>query len=94
MVSKSTKLDNWPIGLFGDPVLKNTEEALLYARLIWKSVEHQGFLVTLRSRLHKACVALLNEKDPDFDLCSSLACLAQFYRECLEECNRIHEDHE
>lgn len=94
MVSKSTKLESWPVGIFGDPVLRGTTEAYLYARLIWNSAEHKGFLISLRSRLQRACVTLLNEKEPDFDLCSILACLSQFYRECLEECKRIQEDHE
>jgi len=77
MVNKSTKLSDWPVGIFGDPVLKDTMEARLYARLIWQSVEHKGFLIALRSRLQKACVTLLNEKEPDFDLCSCIACLSQ-----------------
>ncbi len=86
-------LEEWPTGIFEDPVLKSTNDAYLYAKLIWNSVERQGFLVDLRSRLQKACVILLNDKNPDFDLCSCLACLSQFYRECLEECARIKEDH-
>lgn len=94
MVSRYTKLDNWPVGIFGDPILKGTDEAFWYAQLIWKSIEHQGFLIALRSRLQRACVTLLNDKKPDYDLCSCLACLSQFYRECLEECKRIKEDHE
>lgn len=87
-------LEEWPTGIFGDPILKDTHEAFLYAKLIYRSVERQGFLVVLRTRLQKACVTLLNEDDPDFDLCSCLACLSQFYRECLEECKRIQEDHQ
>jgi len=94
MVCKSTKLSDWPTGIFGDPVIKDTMEARLYAKLIWQSVEHKGFLITLRSRLQKACLTLLNNEEPDYDLCSCLACLSQFYRECLEECARIQEDHE
>ncbi len=86
-------LEEWPTGLFGDPVIKSTTDAFLYAKLIWNSVERQGFLGDLRIRIQKACVTLLNEEDPDFDLCSCLACLSQFYRECLEECKRIEEDH-
>ena len=94
MVCPGTKLSNWPTGIFGDPVLTDTMEARLYAQLIWQSVEHKGFLIQLRGRLQKACVTLMNAKDPDYDLCSCLACLSQFYRECLEECARIQEDHE
>ena len=94
MVCRSTTLENWPLGIFGDPILKGTEEAYLYARLIWQSTEHKLFLIQLRARLQKACLSLLNEKEPDFDLCACLACLSQFYRECLEECKRIQEDHE
>jgi len=94
MVCKSTTLFNWPTGIFGDPVLKSTDDSVMYARLIWQSVEHKGFLITLRSRLQKACLTLLNNEEPDYDLCSCLACLSQFYRECLEECARIQEDHE
>ncbi len=87
-------LEEWPTGIFGDPVLKSTSDAFLYARLIWQSVERQGFLVDLRNRIQKACVTLLTDQNPDFDLCACLACLSQFYRECLEECERIKEDHE
>ena len=61
MVCKSTTLIDWPIGIFGDPVLKNTTEAYFYARLIWQSPEHKGFLIQLRSRLQRACLSLLNE---------------------------------
>ena len=94
MVLPLVNLEDWPTGIFGDPVLKNTTDAYLYARLIWQSVEHKGFLIQLRGRLQKACVTLLNDSEPDYDLCSCLACLSQFYRECLEECDRIQEDHE
>lgn len=92
MLVMRTNLDNWPVGLFGDPILRNTEDALTYASLIFKLSDKQDFLNTLRNRVRKSCDALLKEKDPDYDLISSLACLSQFYRECLEECKRLQEE--
>lgn len=91
MVLALISLEDWPIGLFGDPVLKSTDDAFLYAKLIWQSVERKEFLISLRNKVRKSCETLLKDEDPDYDLISSLACLSQFYRECLEECKRIQE---
>lgn len=92
MLVMRTNLDNWPVGLFGDPILRNTEDALTYASLIFELSDKQDFLNTLRNRVRKSCDALLKEKDPNYDLISRLACLSQFYRECLEECKRLQEE--
>lgn len=89
MVDNNANLDKWPVGLFGDPVLKSTEDALTYAQLMYNQPDKYDFVVTLRNRVRKSCETLLNDKDPDYNLVSSLACLSQFYRECLEECDRL-----
>jgi len=92
MLVMKTNINNWPCGLFGDPILRSTEDAFIYASLMFKLPDKLDFLKTLRNRVRKSCETLLNDKDPDYNLISSLACLSQFYRECLEECTRLQEE--
>lgn len=89
MTPKKVLLDCWPVGLFGEPVLTSTDDSLTYAQLMYNMPDKYDFLVTLRNRVKKSCETLLKDKDPDYNLISSLACLSQFYRECLEECDRL-----
>lgn len=92
MIVMRTNLNNWPCGLYGDPILRSTDDAFLYASMIFKLPDKQDFLKTLRNRVKKSCNTLLDDKDPDYDRISVLACLSQFYRECLEECERLQEE--
>lgn len=92
MVDKSTTLGNWPKSDSGEPVLNSTNDAFLYAALIYNELDKQSYLFSLRIAYKKATTALLDADEPDFDLASVCACKCQFFRECLEECKRLREE--
>lgn len=93
MVDIKKTLSGWPVGTFGNPILRSTEDSLLYAQLIWYLDDQQDLIITLRNKLRKSFDILINAKVLDYNRLSAMACLSQFYRECLEECKRIQEDH-
>jgi len=92
MIDKSTTLGNWPRSVSGEPMLRNTNDAFLYAKLICTLGDKQAALFNLRIGYLKAAEAILDCDEPDFDLASVCACKSQFFRECLEECKRIQEE--
>jgi len=91
MVDKSTTLGTWPKSDSNEPIFNSTDEAFLYAALIYRLPEKQNYLFSLRVAYKKATTSLLDAVEPDFDLASLCACKCQFFRECLEECKRLRE---
>jgi len=94
MIYPLTDLNSWPLMENGQPFLKTSNEALLYAQLIYERPDKQKHLAICRAGIHKAIYQERDNKDPNFDIMMILAARAQFYRECLEECQRIkNENH-
>lgn len=89
MIYPITDLNSWPLDLVGWPVLKTTNEALLYAQLIYNDTHKQEHLPYYRKELYAQLKCEREKKEPDFDYMMDLAVRAQFYRECLEESQRI-----
>lgn len=85
-------LASWPVRRNDQPIFTSTQEAYLYAQLIWDNAQiigdlnafHQDTLVNLK--YERSC------KDPKLMILADLTCRALFFRQCLEEVQRIKEE--
>lgn len=92
MIYALTDLNTWPLRTNGEPILNNTNEAFLYAQFIHDHFPRQAKLIRCKRATYRTLKKLRESTNPDFDLMMHLACRAQFFRECLEECQRIKEE--
>lgn len=85
-----SNLENWPKTRDGHPIFKCTEEAFFYANLIYKN-EKEIKMIRKGMEIARQDVHAMREKgSQNFNKMMHLACKGQFYRECLEELDRIH----
>lgn len=89
MIYQLTDLNSWPLKGHFDPILKSTNDAFEYARLIFKSEKHQKPLSFFRQQTIRAVKRMKQSQNPDPERMLVVAMTAQFYRECLEEVERI-----
>lgn len=85
-------LDSWPKDRRGLPIFTNTQDALLYAQLIYRNPDKQKMLTVC---LQDAYIKLRTErhsKQPNLHRMCDLSVKAQLYRECLEEAQRIKDE--
>lgn len=92
MIYPITDLNSWPLNSRDHPILKTSDEAMLYAQLIYNDTDLQARLPYYRKEAHLELKREREKKEPDFDHMMVLAMRAQFYRECLEECQRIKDE--
>lgn len=92
MIFPITDLNSWPLDLVGWPIFKSTNEAFLYAQLIYNDTGKQERLPYFREVLYAELKREREKKEPNFDHMMELAVRAQFYRECLSECQRIKDE--
>jgi hypothetical protein len=84
-----TDLANWPVRRNGQPIFNSTQEAYLYAQLIWDDPKIIEDLSGYRSDTLVNLKYERSQKHPNLNTMMDLACRAQFFRECLEEVERI-----
>lgn len=89
MIYPLTDLNCWPLRDNGEPIFQSTNDAFLYAQLIYDLPEKQDLLDTYRHRAFSVLKFIREGKDPDLQAMMDLAVRAQSFRECLEECQRI-----
>ena len=82
----------WPRRRNGQPIFKSTNEAFLYAQLIYDTPPKKADLIIYRQEVYKQLKVQRDRKKPNLQNMMDLAVRAQFYRECLEECHRIEEE--
>ncbi|MBA7621638.1 hypothetical protein ES703_29003 [subsurface metagenome] len=76
----------------GLPIFQSTEEAYFYANFIFDD-PNRIEQIRLATEITRQDLKHLREKRcEDFDLIMRMATVSQFYRECLEEVDRIHND--
>lgn len=89
MAKIKDRLDHWPRNNAGEILMKTSEEAVFYGTLIYDKPKHIKEIETLRK---KSCFDVAfrgKKKDANLDLLYILATKGQFYRECLEEVDRL-----
>lgn len=92
MSKDMTIVPAWPTRSSGAPILKTTNDAFLYAQLIYKRKDKQYALASYRQQTYRILKQVRENENPDLDYMMELAVRAQFYRECLEECQRIKDE--
>lgn len=85
-------LANWPRRRNQEPIFKSTNEAYLYAQLIFDKPEKQTGLTSYRENTYRQLALERSKKKPNFTTMIALAARAHFYRECLDEVDRIKKE--
>jgi len=89
MSTVKKQIDSWPADLQGKPALKSTNDAIVYATLIytWPNYIHELKLDQIQN-LNQ--IGMIRSTDP-FDLTklSGLAIQGQYLRECIQEVERL-----
>lgn len=83
-------LENWPKTKGGHPIFKCTEEANFYANLIFNNEKEIMIIRKAMENARQDINEMRQRGIKDLDKMMHLAVKAQFYRECLEELDRIH----
>jgi len=89
MSKKQDLIDRWPRNGKGELMFKSSHEAILYAQVIHHNHEaiHQIYLN--RQAVLKDLKQRRQGIDVNYNSLMHLACRSAFYRECLEEVDRI-----
>ena len=84
-----TDLANWPKSRNDHPILRSSNEALLYAQLIYDNPIKQGDLVTFRDEAYQMLRLERQRKYPNPQRMMDLAVKAQLFRESFMHTLRI-----
>lgn len=79
----------WPRDNKGRVYMKSSEEAIFYASLMYDNPSKVEEIKRLRRESISQVGAKRNKPDIDMDLLLQIATQGQFYRECLEEVDRL-----
>ncbi len=85
-------LASWPRRRNHEPILKSTNEAYLYAQLIYNNLAKQTSLISYRDNTYYHLKRERVKKKPNFTVMIDLAARAHFYTECLDEVHRINSE--
>jgi len=91
MKSYSYDLKTWPRRKNGEPIFYCSEDAIYFAHLVYAKTEYANLLTKLRKKAYQDIARARKNVTPDYQRMMDLAVGAQFYRECLEEIQRINE---
>ena len=80
---------NWPRTKGDEPIFTCTEQAIYYAHLCSHKPDEIDRLTRLRKGAYARIAEQRAKREPNYQRMMDLACKAQFYRECLEEIQRI-----
>lgn len=83
------KLLQWPRNKAGDVILTSSEDAVFYATLIYNSPDHVKVIQALRRKMLAQVGKARKNLNPDYNHLLTLAFKGQWYRECLEEVDRL-----
>lgn len=85
-------LADWPRRRNQEPIFRSTNEAYLYAQLIYDNPGKQTALTSYRENTYKKLAVERSKKKPNFSIMIDLAARAHFYKECLDEVDRIKKE--
>lgn len=84
-----TDLANWPKRRDDQPILKSSNEALLYAQLVYDNLQKQQALANFRDQAYQKLRLERERKKPNPQRMMDLAVQAQLFRECFMHTLRI-----
>ena len=83
-------LANWPRTTKGQPIFKCSEEANFYANLIFNNEKEIKVIRNAMENARQEVHVMRNGGSKNINRMMHMAVKAQFFRECLEELDRIH----
>lgn len=89
MTMKQIIIENWPMNGRGQLILKSSLEAILYAQIISHSAQAINKVKADRVAVREQLKEGRDRIDINYNFLMQLACRSAFYRECLEEVERI-----
>jgi len=89
MSKKQIIIENWPRNGRGEVIFKTSHEAILYAQLISHSAQATNKVKADRVAVRVQLKEGRDRIDVNYNFLMQLACRSAFYRECLEEVERI-----
>lgn len=92
MIKTVKNIHNWPRTMAGSPIFSDSGDAIFYAHLVVEDQIERLRLTSLRKRTLSQCKLMQAQDNPDLDHMMKLATKGQFYRECLEEIERIEKE--
>lgn len=92
MIKTVRDYSNWPRTQAGNPILTDTGDAIFYAHLITGKVSERTKIVKLRQKTLFDLKVMRSKTGPNLNRMMELAVKGQFYRECLEELERIEKE--
>lgn len=92
MIKTVRDFENWPRERGGAPIFTCSEDAIFYAHLIVQEVIERLKIVHLREKVLADLKVMRFMNNPNLDRMMNLAVKGQFYRECLEEVERIEKE--
>ncbi len=84
--------ETWPRTETGEPLFTCTEDATFYAHLIFDNGMERWHIARLRADVLSILSRMRNKANPNLNRMMKLAVKSQFYRECLEEVERIEKE--
>lgn len=84
-----TGLHDWPRNKDTSPIFHSTEEAVLYAQLIYNRPDELAILNNYMDSYHIKLKDCRQSNDLNLELLIHLSISAQRYRACAKECERI-----
>ncbi|MBA7495810.1 hypothetical protein ES702_06401 [subsurface metagenome] len=92
MSSKQIIIENWPRNGRGQVIFKTSHEAILYAQLISESAQAINNIKADRVAVLLQLKEGRQRIDVNYNFLMQLASRSTFYRECLEEVDRITDE--
>ncbi|GAH19934.1 unnamed protein product [marine sediment metagenome] len=92
MIKTARSFESWPRTKAGEPLFTCTEDAIFYAHLIINNEMERRKIVRLRLEVMFTLQAMRKKANPNLNRMMKLAVKGQFYRECLEEVERIEKE--
>ena len=92
MSKKQIIIENWPRNGRGEVIFKSSHEAILYAQLISESAQATNKVKADRVAVRKQLKEGRERIELNYNFLMQLSCRSAFYRECLEEVQRITDE--
>jgi len=84
--------DDWPRRMNEELIFETTNEAIYFANITDDRLGAYNLLKKWRERAYKEIKAVKAKRTINFNRAFDLAVRAQFYRECMEEIERLNEE--
>jgi len=92
MTNLTAKAEQWPRRKNHEIIFKTTHQAIFYANLIASNKRLVDEIDLWRRQARRELIAQRQKTDPNYDTLMEIAVKGQFFRECLDEVNRIREE--